>query len=413
MPDLCDGYLEVYEEETMEDKEKKSKFDFQKIKDVTGTIATKAGEGGKFVKEKAKTVTSKTKNAVTTSKDKVVYAIDQNGDGVIDSTDIIILGFKVPGIRVDREAFLRKEFSKKYSKETVDKAIEENPMAAGIPAEDIDKIVDEVIRFERNAVSGISTVLGMPGGAAMVATIPADIAQYYGYMLRAAQKMMYLYGFPDLKIGEGNDFELDTETINSLTLCLGIMYGVAGANNAMKAIAKAFATGVEKKLMKTALTKGAIYPVVKSVAKWFGVRMTKEVFAGFFKKAIPVVGGIIGGGITYATFKPCCYRLKNTLKDTELSNPNHISSKGETDIYNQIKENVVDADYEETSTELKEDDIILQNDIANNKGIKIGGIVEGTNDLTESEFIEAFLKFIETNGWYWNGDIEEAENKEE
>ena len=26
--------------------------------------------------------------------------------------------------------------------------------------------------------------------------------------------------------------------------------------------------------------------------------MTKEVFAGFFKKAIPVVGGVIGGGIT-------------------------------------------------------------------------------------------------------------------
>jgi len=40
--------------------------------------------------------------------------------------------------------------------------------------------------------------------------------------------------------------------------------------------------------------------------KWFGVKMTKEVFAGFFKKAIPVVGGVIGGGITFLAFKPCC-----------------------------------------------------------------------------------------------------------
>ena len=86
-------------------------------------------------------------------------------------------------------------------------------------------------------------------------------------------------------------------------------------------MAKALACGVEKKLINAALTKGTVYPIVKNVAKWFGVRMTKEVFAGFFKKAIPVVGGLVGGGLTYAAFKPCCEKLKNTLKDTILSNP--------------------------------------------------------------------------------------------
>ena len=47
------------------------------------------------------------------------------------------------------------------------------------------------------------------------------------------------------------------------------------------------------------------------------------VFAGFFKKAIPVVDGLIGGGITYLSFKPCCDKLKESLQDTLLSNPNH------------------------------------------------------------------------------------------
>ena len=121
----------------------------------------------------------------------------------------------------------------------------------------------------------------------MVAAIPADIAQYYGYMLRAAQKMLYLYGFPELDTSE-RSLMLDSETLNSLTICLGIMYGVAGANNAIKGIAKALAAGVEKKLLKAALTKGTVYPIVKSVAKWFSVRMTKQVFAGFFKTAIPL-----------------------------------------------------------------------------------------------------------------------------
>ncbi len=100
----------------------------------------------------------------------------------------------------------------------------------------------------------------------MAATIPADIIQYYGYMLRAAQKLMYLYGFPEIGINEETQ-GFDSETMNILIVCLGVMYGVAGANNAIKAIANAFAKGVEKKLLNTALTKGTLYPLVKKRSK--------------------------------------------------------------------------------------------------------------------------------------------------
>ena len=109
------------------------------------------------------------------------------------------------------------------------------------------------------------------------------------------------------------------------------MYGAVGTNNALKAIAKALAVGVEKKLLRTALTKGTIYPIVKSVAKWFSVKMTKDVFAGFFKKAIPVVGGVLGGGITFLSFKPCCDKLKASLQNTMLSNPNYNSKQEDDD----------------------------------------------------------------------------------
>ena len=132
---------------------------------------------------------------------------------------------------------------------------------------------------------------------------------------------MYLYGFPQIDTTEEGQ-KFDSGTMNLLILCLGTMYGVAGANNALKAMAKALAVGVEKKLLKTALTKGTIYPIVKKVASWFGVKMTKSVFAKFFSKAIPVVGGVIGGGLTYMSFKPCCEKLKESLKDTRLSKPN-------------------------------------------------------------------------------------------
>ena len=301
-------------------------------------------------KNAAKAVGKRSANVANKTKDSLVKAIDQDGNGQIDSSDIIIMALKVPGVRIDRAKFLRKELFKHYSPEIIEKAIETTPAKANIDSQLIDKIADEVIKFERNAVSGISTALGIPGGGAMIATIPADIAQYYGYMLRATQKMLYLYGFPEIEIGEDGAI-LDSETLNSLTICLGVMYGVAAANNAIKAMAKALATGVEKQLLKRALTKGTIYPIVKKVAQWFSVKMTKEVFAGFFKKAIPVVCGVVGGGITFFSFKPCCQRLQDALKDTFLSNPNHVADEEETQLFNDILKDEAESEIEESNIE--------------------------------------------------------------
>ena len=322
------------EKNNPETKDKK-KIDLKHIADNIGKVATTAADG---IGKTEEIVAEKTKEVATKSQKAVLDAVDQNGNGEIDIEDVIIMGLKVPGIRIDRANFLQKELHTKFPQDVIDDAIAYNPLHAKIPTEVIDHIADEVIKFERNCVSGISTALGVPGGVAMVATIPADIAQYYGYMLRATQKLMYLYGFPAIDVEEkGQTF--DTETMNTLIICMGVMYGAAGANNALKAMAKALASGVEKQLLKKALTKGTIYPIVKSVAKWFSVKMTKEVFAGFFKKAIPVVGGVIGGGITYISFKPCCDKLKASLQNTMLSNPEYSPTDEDDDLI------IVDAKY--------------------------------------------------------------------
>ena len=278
---------------------------------------------------------------ISNAKDTIMNKLDCNQDGTVDIQDIITQALRLPGIHVDRASFLKKELFKNHSEAEINEAIMKTPALAGIPSDEIDMIADNVIKLERNYVSGISAALGLPGGTAMAATIPADIIQYYGYTLRATQKLLYLYGFPEIKV-KNSGLELDSETINQIILCLGIMNGVAGANNAVKAMAKALAAGVEKKLINAALAKGAFYPFVKAVMKWFGVKLTKDVFAGFFKDTIPVVGGFIGGGITFFSFKPCCYRLKNVLKDTKLSNPDHKDTKEENKIY----ESIIEAEFE-------------------------------------------------------------------
>lgn len=287
----------------------------EKISDVTGRLEETLNE----ITDKAKGLTEKPQQAVNN-------ILDVNNDGKIDINDAIIYALKLPKVKIDRSKFLKREFSRKFPEDVVLKAIASNPMQANITLEEIDKIADEIIKYERRCVSGISAALGLPGGAAVPATITVDIIQYYGYTLRAAQKLMYLYGFPEIQINEDVE-NLDTETINTLTITLGVMFGVTNASKALKSIAKALAIGVEKHLLKTALTKTTIYPIVKSISKWFGIKMTKSVYAGFFKKAIPVIGGALGGGLTYLMFKPSCDRLKYTLRDTMLSNPNYVSTE--------------------------------------------------------------------------------------
>ena len=328
--------------------EKKPKIDLKDLANKAGKATLDAAQN---VSKTAVSVAGKTKELTEKSQQAILGAIDQNGNGEVDIEDVIIMGLKVPGIRIDRAQFLQAEFKTKLPQDVIDDAIAFNPLHANIPSELIEKIADEVIKYERNCVSGISAALGMPGGIAMAATIPADIAQYYGYMLRATQKLMYLYGFPAIDLDE-KDQTFDSETMNTLIICLGVMYGVAGANNALKAMAKALATGVEKQLLRQALTKGTIYPIVKSVAKWFGVKMTKQVFAGFFKKAIPVVGGVVGGGLTFVSFKPCCDKLRATLKNTMLSNPDYCPSKEDDDLI--LNDDVIDVAF--TSEEPSDDE---------------------------------------------------------
>ena len=293
-----------------------NKFEMKNVIENTGNEVKKA--------------VSKGKDIVFDSKDKVFDALDINKDGRVDTEDIIVLGLRIPGVHIDREEFLRKQFMKNYANDVIQDAVKFNPAHAGITVEEIDNIADQVIQYERNCVSGISLALGAPGGVAMVATLLTDIAQYYGYMLRAIQKLLYLYGFPEINVENG--VNIDDETMNLITLCLGVMYGVEGSVASIKILSNALGKGVEKKLLQKALTKGTFYPIVKKISRWFSVCMTKQVFAGFFRKAIPVVGGVVGGGITYLSFKPCCDNLKKSLQDTALCNPSSRKSFDEFDV---------------------------------------------------------------------------------
>jgi hypothetical protein len=232
--------------------------------------------------------------------------------------DIISQVVKVPGIKIDRAKFLRKELSGKYSEEVVEFAIANNPAAAGITKEEILPLAKAVINYETNKTTFASFVAGIPGSAAMFGTIPADVIQYFGFMLRVLQELAYLYGFSEFELNEN---EIPVDTMNELLIFLGAMMGIQEANVGIKVLGDAVAKNIAKKLANKPLMQGAIYPIVKKIARFIGVRMTREIFATSVSKVVPVVGGVVSGGLTYASFKPCAIRLRKVFSKLNLCDP--------------------------------------------------------------------------------------------
>ena len=233
---------------------------------------------------------------------------------------------KLPMVRIDRDAFLRAELSPHFDAETVNKAIAVNPAYAGITTDKIKKIANNCIDHETTKVTTLSFAAGIPGGLAMLGTVPADLAQYFGHVLRIAQKLIYLYGWQELFDENGH---MDDGTANLLTLFVGVMFGVNGATSAITKIAETAAQKTAKTLAQKALTKGMIYPVVKKVATALGVKMTKDVFAKGVSKVIPIFGGIASGTITYVTYKPMAKKLRDHLSGLRLADAEFYRSAGE------------------------------------------------------------------------------------
>ena len=283
-------------------------------------------------------------NVLSKVKQEAIKVIDENGNGQIDIEDFIIKAMKTPGIRIQRDSFLRKELTVQCGKQKTEEAIRTNPRKAGIDAAVIDKIADNVIKLERNKATISSTGLAaIPGEVAVqVATTAADLTQYYVFLIRVAQKLMYLYGFPQLgDKNEDGSFVIDSGTMNLLMLSIGAMYGLQEAVKAIKWVAKGFAVGTQKALMKKALTKGVIYPLVKAVFKKLSVSITKEIFTKFIANSIMFVGSVLCGGITYFSFDSCCSNFKAIIKETALNNPD-----------NQVEEpGFIEADFTEEEEE--------------------------------------------------------------
>ena len=221
---------------------------------------------------------------------------------------VITTAVQIPGVKVDRRKFLSETFA------TEDVSIQEvldlGPVAAQIPQERLSVLASKLILTRTSQSSLASFVAGIPGGWAMAATIPADVLQFFGMALRLAQEMSYLYGAQDL----WQNGQVDDEKVkNQLLLYCGVMFGVSGAVSGVRILSTQIAKTTLKKLPQKALTKTFWYPIVKQIGKAIGIKVTKSTVAQGVSKAIPIIGGVISGGLNFASMMPMANRLQAAL----------------------------------------------------------------------------------------------------
>lgn len=268
-----------------------------------------------------------------------------------------------PLVHVDREEFLRKQFG---SSPYIDKIIEDGPQSV-FTLDSIQRKAVDVIKNSTRKTTIASFAAGlMANPVTTVATASFDVTQFFGFALNLAQKIAYLYGEDELfsEISEkgfaGDLVKKDGEAVPEVAQMkmiawLGAMMGVSGAGGLVLHTSKAAGISIGKKVASQALTQTAWYPVLKTVGSLLGFKITKKTVESVINNAVPVIGGFISGGMTYAAFNPMGQRLSDMFVkvlngdfDIEMElNPEFALSLEE--IKEELEEDFIDAEFEDVA----------------------------------------------------------------
>ena len=263
--------------------------------------------------------------------------------------DVIATSVQIPGVKVNRNGFLSEQFAS--SQIDMQKILDLGPIEAGISQEEITNAANKLIIKRTSQSSIASFVTGIPGGLAMAATIPADVMQFFGMALRLAQELSYLYGGEDL----WTDGKIDDEKVKSqLIMYCGVMFGVSGAVSGVRVLTTQIAKTTIKKLPQKALTKTFWYPILKQIGKAVGLKVTKSGLAKGLSKAVPIVGGVISGGLNFASMLPMANRLNEALNKAAFDYSEQDLLADIETIENISEEEDVGTDAENAAVDIKE-----------------------------------------------------------
>lgn len=315
--------------------------------------------------------------------------------------NVITSAIQIPGVKVNRSKFLAEIFASEDV--VIQDVIDLGPIQANIAQDKLSKLAGKLILKRTSESSAASFVAGIPGGLAMAATIPLDVLQFFGMALRLAQELSYLYGAEDL----WQNGQVDDEKVKSqLLLYCGVMFGVSGAVSGVRVLSTQIAKTTLKKLPQKALTKTFWYPMVKQIGKAIGIKVTKSTVAKGVSKAIPILGGVISGGLNFASMLPMANRLQAAF---DSANFNYTEEEFEKDIY--VIENIDEVEEDKDKEKTIEPQDVKSKIIGNGKklGENISGLFGKKNKTSNNSDEDVFEKIRKLSELKDMGAISEDE----
>lgn len=217
---------------------------------------------------------------------------------------------RIKGAHVSRESFLRSELRGRDYSTKVEAALASSPEETGVPASVLDEIANDVIDSETKRASAISFGTGIPGGFAILASVPADITQFYVHAYRIMQKLSYLYGWPSTEKYD------DEDVIQQIAQFLGVMLDVKGAQSSLNGFVQTLAMPASERSSQTGIrARVSQARTAREVFKKVGSQVARRNVARQVTKVVPIIGGVVSGGLTFVTLKSQAKRLKEALQE--------------------------------------------------------------------------------------------------
>ena len=257
-------------------------------------------------------VADATKTALDGASDAYLETLHEFQQKLPSFDEVIAQAIRLPGTSVNRADFLTEVLRGKFAPVIVHAACQTTPAKAGLTDRQIEKIAKKSLGKDGRRTTALSFAAGIPGGVAGAVTIPADLVQFYGYLIRAIQKLTYLYGWRDLAHIEAG--VPDRAASGALVVMLGVMAGNEQANAVLARLARLRAAGASDQTLRTVFTEQALADDLRRISDDLTMRMAKRLGGQVAGKAIPIVGGIVSGVITGSGFDEMAKQLLKQLK---------------------------------------------------------------------------------------------------
>jgi hypothetical protein len=162
-----------------------------------------------------------------------------------------------------------------------------------VPVKELDHLADQFVNANRLRATGSGALMGFPGGALMLATIPADISALAYYSFRTISGIAQCYGS-------------ETRSEEGRTIALLLFAGASGIESINVAGSQVLLSSLTKNVLTKPYRDLIMKRIVQEIAKDLGMGIARQGAA----RLVPVLGSVIGGTANYLFISNVAERAK-------------------------------------------------------------------------------------------------------